>query len=70
MNLSARWERIKTSLALGDLMLDVIGKFLVGLGFGALLAQWLASSAWLLIALGVGVSAVIKAKYWKLFWEG
>jgi len=53
---------------LRDLLLDVSGKVLVGLGLGAWLARYLRSSAWILVIVGVGLSATVKAKYWKRFW--
>ena len=65
---SARWDRVVKSLSPSDLLLDIAGKMLVGLGIGALLATLLLPSAWMLIGLGIGMSAVVKAKYWKLFW--
>ena len=51
-----------------DLMLDVSGKVLAAVGFGAIFARHLASCAWGLIGFGLILSATIKAKYWKRFW--
>jgi len=65
---SERWNRVRTELMLRDLLLDVSGKVLVGLGLGAWLARYLRSSAWILVIVGVGLSATVKAKYWKRFW--
>ena len=66
--LSDRWNRIRTELTLRDLALDVSGKALVALGFGALLAQYLEPYAAGLILAGLVLSATVKAKYWKRFW--
>ena len=49
-------------------MLDVSGKVLLGLGAGAVLARYLKPCAWLLIVMGIALSATVKAKYWKRFW--
>ena len=65
---SERWSRVRTELTLRDLLLDVSGKVLVGLGLGAWLARYLQSSAWILVIVGIGLSATVKAKYWKRFW--
>jgi len=66
--LTERWNRVRTEFALRDLILDVVGKFLVGVGIGALLAQHLAHYAGVLIVIGLVCSIVVKAKYWKRFW--
>lgn len=68
-SLESRWNRIKNEVTLADLSLDVIGKVLVGLGLGALLAERLAPSAWWLVGAGLAMSLVVKAKYWKRFWR-
>lgn len=52
-----------------DLCVDLSGKGLVALGVGALLAAWLEPYAWILIVVGVVLSATVKAKYWKRFWS-
>ena len=67
-SMTERWNRIRTEFALGDLTLDVVGKVLVGLGIGALLAAALAPYAWILIIVGLSCSVIVKAKYWKRFW--
>ena len=66
---SARWNRIKTDVTLQDLGQDVLGKVLVALGLGALFAQALLAYAGVLIAVGLLLSVVVKAKYWKRFWS-
>ena len=68
--LEDRWKRLRTQVTLQDLMLDVGGKTLAALGLGALLAPCLGRVAWLLIGLGVSLSLIVKAKYWKRFWSG
>ncbi len=68
MPLGRRWNRIKASLTLADLLLDVTGKALVALGLGALLASWVKPYAVGLIVVGLAVSVTVKAKYWKQFW--
>jgi len=65
---SQRWDRIKNVVAFQDLLFDVTGKVLVGLGMGALLAQYLQPYAWGLIVVGLALSVMAKAKYWKRFW--
>ena len=67
-SLTERWNRIRTEFALRDLILDVIGKFLVGVGIGAWLAAALAPYAWMLVVVGLSCSLIVKAKYWKRFW--
>ena len=68
-SLTERWNRIRTEFALRDLILDVIGKMLVGLGIGVLLAASLAPYAWVLVVVGLSCSVLVKAKYWKRFWS-
>ena len=68
-SLTERWNRIRTEFTLQDLILDVVGKVLVGFGIGVLLAASLAPYAWLLIVVGLGCSVLVKAKYWKRFWS-
>ena len=65
---SQRWQRVRGELTMTDLMLDVSGKVLAAVGFGAIFARHLASCAWGLIGFGLILSATIKAKYWKRFW--
>ena len=55
-------------LTLNDLLVDVSGKFLLGLGLGAVLAHCLRPYAWILVVLGITLSTTVKAKYWKRFW--
>ena len=69
LSLTERWNRIRTEFALRDLVLDVVGKVLVGLGIGVLLAAALAPYAWILVVVGLGCSVFVKAKYWKRFWS-
>ena len=66
---SARWDRLKSSVSLKDLMLDILGKVLTAIGLGALLAPYLAGCAWILIGIGVALSLSVKAKYWNQFWK-
>ena len=68
-SLTERWNRIRTEFALQDLAVDVVGKVLVGIGIGALLAASLVPYAWWLIIGGLGCSVIVKAKYWKRFWS-
>jgi len=68
MSLPTRLERVVRELRWTDFLLDVTGKFLVGLGLGALLASQLLPCAWALITVGLALSVVVKAKYWKQFW--
>lgn len=65
---SDRWEHIRHEITLRELGQDVVGKFLLGLGVGALLARFLQPYAWFLIVVGVALSTLVKAKYWKRFW--
>ena len=65
---SNRWERLRSELTFHDLLWDVSGKFLLGLGLGTLLARWLEPYAKVLIIVGLGISVSVKAKYWKRFW--
>ena len=65
---SARWDRIKAKVTLGDLLVDITGKIVMALGLGVLLAPWLAPYAPVLILAGLVLSALVKAKYWKQFW--
>lgn len=67
-SLSARWDRIKDQVTFQDVGKDMLGKVLVALGLGALLARVLAPYAVVLIALGLAFSGVVKFKYWKRFW--
>ena len=67
-SLSDRWNRLRTELTLNDLLVDVSGKFLLGLGLGALFVRYLQPYAWVLIGVGLGLSVTVKAKYWKRFW--
>ena len=68
-SLTERWNRIRTEFALRDLIVDVVGKVLVGLGIGVLLAASLAPYAWVFIVGGLSCSVIVKAKYWKRFWS-
>jgi len=65
---SDRWNRLKQDVTWTDLAADVIGKILMGLGAGALLAAYVQPYGWCLIGTGLIVSLVVKAKYWKRFW--
>ena len=67
-SLSRRWHRIRNELTLRDLLLDVTGKMLMGLGLGVLFAASLKPYAWCLIGTGLLASLLVKAKYWKKFW--
>jgi len=66
---SERWNTIRSEFTLQDLALDVTGKMLVGIGIGALLAAHIAPIAWAVIGVGLGCSAIVKAKHWKRFWS-
>ena len=68
-SLTERWNRVRTEFALRDLILDVVGKVLVGLGIGAWLAAALAPYAWMFVVVGLSCSLSVKAKYWKRFWS-
>ena len=65
---SERWQRVKAKLTLKDLLLDIAGKMLVGVGIGALCADTLRPYVWCFIGTGVILSAVVKRKYWNQFW--
>lgn len=67
--LNERWERIRPEVTLRDLALDVTGKLLFGIGVGALLASALQPVAWVLVALGLGLSLAVKSKHAKRFWS-
>ncbi len=67
--LADRWNRIRSELTMADLGLDILGKMLVGLGLGTLLADRMRPYAMVVIALGVALSLIVKAKYWKRFWS-
>lgn len=64
---SAYWNRVRAHVTLTDLLLDITGKFLVGLGVGAWCARTLAPYQWWLIGLGIACSVFVKLKYWKRF---
>jgi hypothetical protein len=66
--LSQRWDRVKTELTLNDLVLDASGKILIALGFGALLAERLASYIWCLVGTGLILVLWVKMRHWKKFW--
>ena len=66
---SQRWNRIRTELTFTDVLLDVSGKVLVALGLGTLFAKWLERYALSLIVVGLILSGLVKAKYWKRFWR-
>ena len=68
-SLTARWNHVRSTFALSDLLLDITGKVLVALGLGVWLAPILQPYVWLLIIAGVVVSLTVKAKYWKQFWS-
>ena len=70
-SLPERWERIKPGFTLFDLTMDSLGKFLVALGLGILLAHWIADAiiAAFLIGAGAAITWAIKAKHWKRFWS-
>ncbi len=65
---SDRWHRVRKDFTLRDLLLDASGKFLLGIGVGALLATRVARYAWALVIAGLALSFTVKAKYWKRFW--
>jgi hypothetical protein len=65
---SQRWNRVRSEIALQDLMLDVSGKVLVALGLGAIFAGHIKPYAGVAIFLGLALSVIVKAKYWKRFW--
>ena len=67
--LTQRFEQAKAHLTMGDLALDVLGKFLVGVGVGVLCAGPLAGWGWPLIIAGVLPPLFIKAKHWRHFWS-
>ena len=66
---SERWQRVKADLTLNDLLLDIAGKMLVGVGIGALYADAIRPSLWCFIGSGIILSLLIKAKYSKRFWS-
>ena len=65
---SERWNRIRGEVELRDLLLDMGGKFLIGLGIGMMFEDSFAPYAWTFVVIGLGLSGVAKAKYWKRFW--
>ena len=67
-SLSERWHRVRKDFTLRDLLIDASGKFLLGLGIGALLAARLAPYGWALAGAGLALSVTVKAKYWTRFW--
>ena len=67
--LAQRWEQVKPHFTLADLALDAFGKFLLGIGIGALLASTLASYGWWCVGIGLGLSAIVKAKHFRRFWS-
>ena len=69
LSLAERWNRIRSTLTMADLGVDILGKMLVGLGLGALFAGALRPYVWLMILIGVACSGIVKAKYWKQFWR-
>lgn len=66
---SERWQRVKAGLTFRDLLLDVFGKILLGIGLGALWAEAVRPYVWCFIGTGVIISAVVKLKYWNRFWS-
>ena len=66
---SERWQRIKAELTLKDLLLDIFGKILFGIGLGALWADAVRPYVWCFIGTGVIISAIVKLKYWNRFWS-
>jgi len=70
-SLAERWNRIRGEVTWNDLVVDVNGKILVGLGLGMLVAAagCPPSAAGWTILFGILLSATAKAKYWKRFWE-
>ena len=67
-SLSERWHRVRKDFTLRDLLIDTSGKFLLGLGMGALLATRLVQYGWVLAVAGLALSFTVKAKHWKQFW--
>jgi len=65
---SQRWNRLRSEITLQDLVLDVTGKVLVALGLGAIFAEHIKPYAGVTIFLGLALSVIVKAKYWKRFW--
>ena len=68
MTLGERSHRVIRELTVRDLLVDITGKVLVGLGLGALFAHALRPYMWALIVVGLALSVSVKAKYWKRFW--
>lgn len=69
MTRGERYNRVIRELTLKDLLVDITGKVLVGLGLGALFAHYLRPYTWWLIIVGLVLSVSVKAKYWKRFWS-
>ena len=67
--LSQRWEQVKPYFSLADLGLDALGKFLLGLGLGALWAEQLRAAAWGCVIAGLGLLIAVKVKFAKRFWS-
>ena len=66
---SDRWQRVKEALTWRDLLLDGIGKLLIGVGLGALCATAAHPYVWCFIGSGIGLSAWVKARHWARFWS-
>ena len=66
---SDRWRRIRADLALKDLLMDIAGKMLIGVGLGVLWAQTLRPYVWCFIGTGAMMSVLVKLKYWNRFWS-
>ena len=66
---SERWQRVKADLTLKDLLLDIAGKMLVGVGIGALYADAIRPYSWCFIGSGVILSVLVNTKYVKQFWS-
>jgi mannose/fructose/N-acetylgalactosamine-specific phosphotransferase system component IIC len=60
-----KWNRMRGQLTLRDLALDVTGKMLMALGFGALFAEVIGPRAWYFIIGGIALSVFVKFKYLK-----
>jgi hypothetical protein len=67
--LTERWNRVRGDLTMTDMWVHALGKFVLGIGLGVLLAEPLRGAAWPLMLGGLGVSLIPKLRHWGKFWS-
>ena len=66
---SERWQRVKAELTFKDVLWDIAGKMLIGVGIGAVYADTIRPYVSCFIGSGIILSLLVKAKYVKRFWS-